>query len=417
MLAAHLGRLVEGVRDTPQEDVEHHACHAPTCGVACDEPNDLFVCRVTGRVHVCDREHSTCTDPIMGYNPETGEGIATCRFSGRTWEHYEHDVFTDLYRAEAPSERAHPYRGKEKRFGTVTFEGVHTNLSDLARQFDPLRAHATDEDGAPPVGEGPRTADVDTRTRMLDQIRLGRARTNAEVMERLLDQLTHRNRDADEWMDERYREETAVIRRRIEDRVRDFVDVTLSAGFEPIMNDLVLLLVTEGNDLMADDRRRRSLTERDLDIMRRALRRRCELLWPSYEKRRSECLNQRRRDAGKQGVARDLHLSPTTVNYAFHVLTVTYRSQVGVRKRRAGGKLQSILPAIPDLDLVLPPEGKAYSLSLPADRFVISRPFTKVQSVLESWLVTSIERGEVTSPIVCQPVKTLDELEALLNAE
>jgi hypothetical protein len=96
---------------------------------------------------------------------------------------------------------------------------------------------------------------------------------------------------------------------------------------------------------------------------------------------------------------------------------VTYRSQVGVRKRRAGGKLQSILPAIPDLDLVLPPEGKAYSLSLPADRFVISRPFTKVQSVLESWLVTSIERGEVTSPIVCQPVKTLDELEALLNAE
>lgn len=417
MLASHLRRLVESVPDTPQEDVEHHACHAPTCGVASDEANDLFVCRVTGRVHICDRDHSTCTDPIIGYNPKTNEGIATCRFSGRTWEHYEHDVFTDLYRTEAPSARRHPYKGKERRFGTVTFEGVQMNLSDLARQFDPLRAHATDEEGAPPESEDVKAVDSDTRTRMLDQIRLGRARTNAEVMERLLDQLTHRNRDPEVWKEEQYREDSAVIRRRIEDRVRDFVDVTLKAGFEPIMNELVLLLVTEGNNLIEEDRRRRSLTERDMDIMRRALRRRCELLWPSYERRRSECLNERRRASGKKGLARDLHLSPTTINYAFHVLTVTYRSRTGVRKATKGRKFKNIMPGIPDLDLVLPPEDKVYSLSLPADRFVISRPFSKVQPTLESWLVTSIERGEVTSPIVCQPVKTLEEMAALLDAE
>lgn len=410
-LAAVLARLCERTVDWPQEGVEYHVCQAGCCEAVSEPGSDVYVCGRTGRVHVCAPNHATCTDPTVRFDPVTKEGTATCRMSGATWEYYEDEAFTYLYDLGERGPQA-PNSHLEGRTTTVSFEGFEADIKEVARVLDPERSTQENQ----PNAKGP---DSTTQHMAREQTLRWHGTRNRATLEEICRQLLSRGKgpDHEAWYRTKARLDSKRVNRIVNKRMCDFVEVSRASGFSVRLIDLVAITVESAAALGRCDARRRGLTQRDLDIMGEVIKRRCQLLWPSFARRRLESLNRRRVEAGKPGVARDLHMSPETVNYAFHVLTVAYRSVKGEWELLPDGTRRCLMPAIPDLHMVIPPENHVHTIRLPGNQAIVSSTYTKVQATIKDWILSAIREGEVTSPLVCTAVASLEEYAPLLDAD
>jgi len=424
---------VEGPAPAPQ----HHECHYEQCTPL--QHGDVYVCAVTGRVHVCHPDHRTCDGSIQRHDLKTKEQTETCRYSGFTWSAYAPEPFVEMYRAAKKETRSRkraarhevggPGNGKlslrglrpvkYKRVTSVTFEGVRTDIGRLAHELDPCAAHGHDGDDGGGAGDGGLDpadgeggggggGDMDDRRARLYADKL---QTRVVMEHRALDQICAqvlaRKPTPEAWCNAVCKAEEAKTLQKVANSVRAFVAATIRAGYLPCFTDIVALRVKRSNGVRERDRQRRALTEQDLALMEDVIRQRCNLLWPFVQRKRAACINARRVEAGKRGRTTDLHFSPHTLNYTFHVLTVMYRSMEGEWETAADGTRKCIMAPIPLLDLVLPPERRVNRVCTPTGQPVISRAFTKIQSLLKEWIAEAVKTGAVTSPLVTRCVDRL----------
>ena len=397
-------------------DRDTHECDASTCVPL--QAGDVSVCSLTGRVHVCHNDHRTCGQPIVWtvFNEGSREGMAKCRISGYTWSHYEPDPFTDIYATVESSHTQRPAqrgkRGRDTADGTqapkmrrvvsVAFEGTDTDISRLARAYDPFAQVRRGEDA--------RVEQTEDVSRMTRGRRYNREAEDAHVIDAICDQVLAVGPDPSVWATRRLRAEAKKTYQKLTDSLGAFIDATVLAGAQPSLVDLMATHTYFAQDMRRRDRHRRALTQEGrLDLIVSIIKRRAELLWPAVQKRRLACINKRRTDAGKPGRATNHHFSPNTVNYAFHVLEVIYRSAEGEWEVGADGTRRCILAAIPDLELIPPPERLISKIRLPNGTRIIPKAFTRTLGLLKEWTADAINCNEVQSPLVNKQFETLEE--------
>jgi len=399
-----------------------------TCGHGCSVPlrdgGDVYVCRHSGRIHICDAQHSTC-------HTEERDGYATCAVSGASWRATLEDPISDMYARLAPTGKEKPETSTSinKRNATglaatyertrvvrTRFKGDRTDVRRMLREHDPLGAHVQAEVGMP-AGED-EDAIADERQAGVDRRRVLKLRHRQLMLTDINRQLLARgapDKTVHEWEIAREKLESTKTKRKWTLMTRAYVAAAARAGAQVPALDLMVSLAETRRIVAERDAARSALSESDIDLMDQILRARCKLLWPIFAEQRRKHLNKRRADAGKTGESLDLHLSPTTFNHAFHCLWTAWRSASGVIERSAADATPRWLMApVPHLDLVLPSERDVRYIKLANHQRVISKAFTKVQGVMHEWLAHAVHSGAADVPLIRTQFATLDEYRALL---